>query len=52
MKACTIHWFSLGFKHIEKFEAIPKHRPLTGQPLEALFENSLKKINVFLAWFY
>ena len=39
-------------EHIENFEAISKQRPLTGQGLEALFENSPKKINVFLAWFY
>ena len=42
----------LVFKHIEKFEAISKHRPLTGLGLEAHFESSPKKINVFLAWFY
>ena len=50
--ACKFHWFSLRFKHIEKFEAISKHRPLTGQGLEALFENSPKNFYVFLAWFY
>ena len=48
-KACKIHWFSLCFTHIEKFEAISKQRPLTGQGLEALFQNSPKKFNVFLA---
>jgi hypothetical protein len=51
-KVCKNHWFSLCFKHITKFEAISKHRPLTGQGLQALFDNSPKKINVFLAWFY
>ena len=44
--------FHCVFKHIEKFEAISKHRPLTGQGLEALFDNPPKKINDFLAWFY
>ena len=46
---CKKHWFSLCFKHIKKFEVISKQRPLTGQPLEALFQNSPKKFNVFLA---
>ena len=51
-KACRIHWFSLCFKHINKLQAISKHRPLTGQGLEALSDHSPKKIDVFLAWFY
>ena len=51
-EACKFHWFSLCFKHIEKFDAISKHRPLTGQGLEAHFENSPKNFYVFLAWFY
>ena len=51
-KACKIYWFSLRLQHIKKFEAISKQRPLTGQGLEALFQNSPKKFNVFLAWFY
>ena len=51
-EACKIHCFSLCFEHIFKFEAISKDRPLTGQALEALFENSPKNFNVFLAWFY
>ena len=45
-EACKIYWFSLCFQHIKKFEAISKHRPLTGQGLEALFYNSPKKFNV------
>ena len=49
---CKFHWFSLRFKHIENFEAISTHRPLTGQPPEALFQNSPKNFDVFLAWFY
>ena len=51
-KHAKMHWFSLCFKHSKKFEAISKNRPLTGQGLEALLENSPKKIYVFLAWFY
>ena len=51
-KACKIYWFSLRLKHIKKFEAISKQRRLTGQGLEAHFQNSPKKFNVFLAWFY
>ena len=51
-KVCKKQWFSLGFKHIKKFEAISKHRPLTGQGLQALSDNSPKKFDVFLAWFY
>ena len=48
-KACKIHWFSLRFKHIKKFEEISKHPPSTGQGLQALSDNSPKKFNVFLA---
>ena len=51
-EACKIYWFSLCFQHIKKFEAISKHRALTGQGLEALFYNSPKNFNVFLAGFY
>ena len=50
-KACKMYWRSWRFKHIKKFEAISKERRLTGQPLQALFENSPKKFNVFLACF-
>jgi len=42
----------LAFKHIKKFEAISKHRLLTGQGPQALSDNSPKKFNVFLAEFY
>ena len=48
-KAYKMHWFSLCFQYIAKFEAIRKHGPLTGQGLEALSENSPKKFNVFVA---
>ena len=51
-KACKIHWFSVCFKHMKKFDAISKHRPLTAPQPQALYENSPKKINVFLAEFY
>jgi hypothetical protein len=47
-----MYWFSWRFEHIKKFEAISKERRLTGQPPQALLQNSPKKFNVFLAWFY
>ena len=50
-KACKIYWCSLRLKHIKKFEAISKHRPLTGQGLEALFQNSPQKFNLFYVGF-
>ena len=51
-KACKIYWFSLGFKHIAKFEAISTKPPLTAPQPQALFNNSPRKINVFLAEIY
>ena len=51
-KACKIYWFSLRFKHIEKFEAISTKPPLTAPQPQALFNNSPRKINVFLAEIY
>ena len=50
-KTCKKHWFSLGFKHIAKNEAFSKETTLTGQPPEALFENSHKKTYVFYLGF-
>ena len=41
--------FSWRFKHIKKFEAISKHRPLTGQGLQALSDNSPKNFEVFVS---
>ena len=41
--------FPCGFKHNKIFEAISKHRPLTALQPQALFENSPKEIDVFLA---
>ena len=51
-KACKIHWFSVCFKHMKKFDAISKHRPLTAPQPQALSENSPKNFDVFLAEFY
>ena len=51
-KVRKMHWFSLGFKHIRKFEAISTRPPLTAPQPQALSENSPKKTNVFLAEFY
>ena len=51
-KACKIRWFSLGFQQVENFDAISKHRPLTAPQPQALYENSPKKFDVFLAEFY
>ena len=51
-KVCKNHWFSLCFKHIEKFEAISTKPLLTAPQPQALFNNSPRKINVFLAEIY
>ena len=51
-EACKNHWFFMYFKHIDTSEAISPYAASTAPQPQALFRNSPKKFNVFLACFY